>query len=288
MKALEKKIREVEEQHAEESLNNHLEKHDKEKYDSALILLGGLRAVDRLVQNVSSQVISALIIFQDEKMHERLGFKRFADFLNESELSLMTKNEFYKRKDIFESEGAVRYDLFNDAKIPLSTRKRLIKGEVEISIEDDEIIVGESRAPLSDFSAIKAIISDFAVENQNLLETKKKNLEKIERGEKEIENLQKKYDDAKNRPGEASSVELFIRVKTSIEVLTEFAKQQTLVEKEGDGEFYLSEIFAAFSGLQAAYGRNDLHFGTAPKKKGNEFEEVTTSLSDEELASLMD
>ena len=202
MDSLKQKIRDVEEEHADESLTTHLDNAEKRKEQRALLLLGGIRAVNRVGENLTSQVMGALITFQQEELHTQLGFERFADFLDKSEFSPMKKSEFYRRKELYDAEGGQLYDAFNAARVPVSTRQLLAKrGETEISIDGDEIVIGNERADLSDLPTIKTLISDFAGDNKNLIEANVKAEKKVEdlkakvkKGSDEYEELRRSYD----------------------------------------------------------------------------------------------
>lgn len=198
---LSKKIRQVEDDHAEAVEKAIQTNHDKDTYARSLLLLGGIRAVDRITQNLSSQVMTAMITFQQEDMHESLGYNRFADFLDDSEYSPMSKNEFYKRKDIFEKEGSELYDAFNSMKIPLSTRKLLAQSNGgEISIEGDKIIIGETEVATTETDVIKEVVKSLANEirsaNANA-DKQKSQVEKlnnqIKEGVEQYEILDRKY-----------------------------------------------------------------------------------------------
>lgn len=110
-----------------------------EARDAAMLVLGGIRAMDRLNKVIDGEVMRTMILFQDNKLFEPFGFTRMADFLEGSPLSPMTKNQFYDRKELFEKEGEHVFDLLNSAKIPLSVRKRLGAGNVQI--DGDKVIV---------------------------------------------------------------------------------------------------------------------------------------------------
>jgi len=162
---LQKKIRQIEDEHAESVEKAIQANHEKDKHARALLLLGGIRAVDRVRQNLSSQVMTALITFQDEDMHESLGYDRFADFLDNSEYSPMKKSDFYRRKELFEKEGSELYDAFNAMKIPLSTRKLLAQSNAgEIHIEGDKLIIGETEVAKAEKDVIKEVVESLAKE----------------------------------------------------------------------------------------------------------------------------
>ena len=126
-----------------------------ESRERALLFLGGMRAADRIASALSAQVMANLIAFEKEKMHEQMGYKRFAEFLDRSPYSPMTKHQFYKRREIFDREGEQVFDLMNEIGLPLARRKLLGRGAVRV--EGETVIVndgdGEMRSRSSSATA---------------------------------------------------------------------------------------------------------------------------------------
>ncbi len=196
MSSLKDKIREVEDQHADETVEQHLAVHDKRSQDQALLLLGGIRAVNRITENLSSQVMEALIAFQKEGMSVHFGFERFADFLDQSEYSPMKKSEFYRRKELYEAEGGLLYDAFNSARIPLSTRKLLASHNgSEIAIDGDELVVGAERIPIGNVGLVKEVVQSFADEISTLLKEQAKAKSKIDSQDEQIKKGTDEYNE---------------------------------------------------------------------------------------------
>jgi hypothetical protein len=78
-------------------------------------------------------------------------------------------------------------------------------GESEISIEGDEIVIGNERADLSDLPTIKALINDFANDNKKLFDDAKKKEKQVEdlqaklkKGSDEYQELQRNFDSLKD------------------------------------------------------------------------------------------
>ena len=184
--------------------------------------------------------MNALITFQNEKMHENLGFNRFADFLDKSDYSPMSKTDFYRRKELFESEGAEIYDAFNAIKIPMSTRKLIAQSNgADIVIEGDEILIGDERADLSDLPVIKTLIKSLASANEKFTENRDSQDKKIEKlesqvktGLSEFEELRRSFDAAKT--GTPYEQALVKTIGAMINLSAE-ARNLTLVEKEKRG-----------------------------------------------------
>lgn len=137
---LQKKIRELEDTDAGEALERHLEHHSEAERDEALLILGGLIAVDRLKDAIEAETINALIRFQKEGRYRALGFDQFADFLNKSPLSPMTKSTFYRQKDLLEKEGEPTYN-FLTLQLAFPAAKRKLFGRGDIQVDGENVIV---------------------------------------------------------------------------------------------------------------------------------------------------
>lgn len=257
---LSKKIREVEDAHAEQVEKAIQSNHEKDKYTRALLLLGGIRAVDRVKLNLSSQVMTALISFQEDDLHEALGYKRFADFLDESPYSPMKKSDFYRRKEVFEREGSELYDLFNEAKLPLSTRKLLAESNgAEISIDGDKLMIGETEVATTDTDVIKEVVKSLADEirtaNANA-DKQKKQVEKlnnqIKQGLEEYEILDRKFQGlSEGSPldrAQSQLVNSFLRFNDEL-------SNSTLIEKAGKEDF-LETLWMLLEESRKRFGSN--------------------------------
>lgn len=268
MKPLQQKIKAVETEHAEQAVEANLTVHSERQREQALLLLGGIRAVDRITDNLSSQVMEALIRFQKDGLHEQFGYERFADFLDKSELSPMKKSEYYRRKELYDAEGGPLYDTFNAARIPISTRRLLAaKNGTEIAIEGDEIVIGDERANLSDLPTIKALINDFASDNRKLLDQQEKQkakiedlTAKIERGEAENEELRRNLDGM----NETSRIQrAYLHAVNSLLLLEEAVGELGEAEKQ-ERHSDLDQIAVLFYKLTDAYGVKRSLSDTAP------------------------
>lgn len=238
---------------------------DKDRLIRAATLMGGIRAVNRVAENLSAQTMAALIEFQKEDLHEIYGFSRFVDFLEESEYSPMSKNEFYKRKDIFEAEGLKLYDAFNEAKIPLSTRKLLLeKNDIPIYVDGDNLIVGETETPISNNSEIKQLVQDLAAEirhSKDALKIKEKKIEtlqtQVETGQEDYNELQRAFDGANQGTPYQQAL---VKAVGALVQLAVVANQTPIVEKSIRGVDDLQALMAQMSNVRAALCQDDFIF----------------------------
>lgn len=176
------------------------EQHSHDRAIDAAMKLGAIGMMNNiaatLASQLGSQAIRALEHFADTKGHEALGFERFDDFLNESPYSPMTKHQYYERRAALEKEGDQLFDVLNTMRIPVSARKQLSAGAVQI--EGDDIVVGGNvRIPVGNAVAVKELIKDLASETS-------RQAKKIEKGEAQNKKLKQQRDDLKKRGGSAS------------------------------------------------------------------------------------
>lgn len=263
-KALQTKIREVEEEYAEEYLQKKLGSFAQNERDRAAVAIGVIGAFEKIANVLSAESIRALIQFQESKMHESLGFDRFENFLNESPYAPMTKNQFYDRKKLLETEGDSLYDLLNNVGIPVSKRKLLASGQTSISIEGNEIIVGEERADLSDLPTIKSLIRELATDNQKMSDEQKSKDKKIEDLQSRVKTGQSEYEEIRRAMDAANSGTPYERalMKTISAMLnlTLEAGKLTLVETQTRGKADIELLWNQMLNVRAALQQEDYAF----------------------------
>lgn len=180
-----------------------LQEPEAQARERSLLLLGGMRAADRIASALSAQVMANLIAFEKEKMHEQMGYRRFVDFLERSPYSPMTKHQFYKRREIFEREGEEVFDLMNDIGLPLARRKMLGRGQVRL--EGETVIVKDGGDEVSinmdDRARILETLSALADANAE-------KAKKLERGQEDYERLRRKLASAAEDKGAPDKDEL--------------------------------------------------------------------------------
>lgn len=139
MDKLQKRIRQVEEQVAEEHVQDHLDYHQQKLRDKALLIVGGFKTATRIANAINSEVMRALELFQEEKVYQAFGYSTFVDFLEESEHSPMSKTQYYERRSILEKEGDAMFDLLSG--LGMSIRKRKLLGRGNVEFDGDKVIV---------------------------------------------------------------------------------------------------------------------------------------------------
>lgn len=167
----------------------------QQSLQSAMVL-GAAGTLKKLSDKFEAQTVRALIAFQEVKGYRDFGFEDFADFLDNSPYSPMSKNQFYDRKGLLESEGDLTYNLLNDLRVPVSTRKQLTAGA--ITLEGDMVLIGDERVPATDAAAIREklrMMAEALEEKEAIIAEQKKRLKK---GEKEYKGVLKELDQARS------------------------------------------------------------------------------------------
>lgn len=237
---------------AEEIISNEQEAVQQRKDEAtANRVLGAIIATNRIGAALNSQAMRAMQQFFDEGMHERLGYKSVVDFLNSPDAPL-TKAQYYERTNALELEGDQTFDVLNNLRIPISTRKQLRAGDFQI--EGDDIVLGdgEKRIPISDRVAVVEAIKGLTDKTAEQSRT-------IERGKKDVEKWKRKADEAKkNGRTEATPYDQALNdciaglVKLSAE-----ASELTNDERRTRSDEMLRTVGPAYSKLMRSYQLED-------------------------------
>lgn len=265
MNKLQKKIRAVEEDHAEEVLTEHLDKHAMSKRDRALFILGNIRATDRIAKALGSQAMIAAFAFQKENLHADLGYPAFAEFLDESEFSPMSKHEFYERKKIFENEGVNLFDALNELEVPLKTRKLLGKGNIQLDGETvvliDPATSEEIRFELKDKTRILETITALADSSADLRKKVESQKTKLDSADNLILNLSEEVERVKVSKIAASEnphSSALMNLVAAFGLMTLEAESLSAIEKEQFATRTFETIAALMNRLSKdGYNRKD-------------------------------
>ena len=297
---------------AEKAVVNLQTVHTSEREQKSLIRLGAVGAIGQLAQTLSAQTIRALQTVRDDKDFEALGFTRFDDFLDESDVSPMSYRQFYDREKLLEKEGDHLFDLMNSLKLTHRQRRLLGAGHVQIDDKKGTVIIvtGEDleeeteEIELTDRTRLLQTLSALADQAAMLNVKTTKQRVQIQKGEEQVEDLKKKLDDAKNRPGATTSYQMLMAASIAIDAFAVCVKGISDQQKNEESQLYLNTIRACVARLEHAYGRKTIgemneteiekHVAKRMKNMSgntpddNKLAEVTASLSDEELADLIE
>jgi hypothetical protein len=216
--------------------------------EEALMFLGGIGAVNKLAEKLSSQAIRALEAFGESKGHEALGYETFANFLNESPYAPMKKSAYYNHLNALTSEGDATYDLLNHIGVSLSKRKLLSEGAV--MLDGDTLVVGEARVPINDRRRIVEAV-------KTLVETTQQQARKIEKGTEDNKKLKKKINEQKQAGNGAALSEYdsaLITVLGALANLKSLAYELTDPQRLEKREYTFERIAEARLELEEALG----------------------------------
>jgi hypothetical protein len=202
--SLQAKLAKVEDDHFADAETEHLASHDQQRRDQAMQMFGAAKYADRLRAQVASQVILFLMSVEENKYYLEFGCKTFVEFLSNGDLSDYSKTQYYKRRELVMSEGVEKYDLYEEWKLPLTLREKLLKTGLQIEVEGNEIVIGGTdRVAVSQPTVVKAVIEKLVKEKLDVeVEKHKSDIKadklqtQLKNGQQEYEILQRKYDDA--------------------------------------------------------------------------------------------
>lgn len=182
---LQKRIEEAEDEIAGEIVDARSDAHREAAKMRAMFVLGGVTVAKKVAASLNAEAIKILSRFQEDKMHEDLGFGTFVEFLNESEYSPLTKTQFYDGKGLLEKEGDAMFDMLTELGISIRKRKLLGSGNVELSGETLIVHNGDDTTEISihDRSSILDAITALAdanAEKSIKLERQKEQLDKAD------------------------------------------------------------------------------------------------------------
>lgn len=159
-------------------------------------MIGAAKVINRLTTTLSSQLLLTLKGIQESESYRAYGCETWVQFLKEHPELDISKNQYYDRIKLLESEGVEVFDLLTQMNVPISARKQLSSGAV--AIDGDELLIGEQRVAIDDAKKVKRAISQIA-EQMERLESK------AAKSDKEIEKLKGRLEDAKAVAREAAA-----------------------------------------------------------------------------------
>lgn len=206
--SLKKKIDQLRDQDAKESVEAMQKVHENRQLAEAMFLLGRITQNDvisrSITANLSAQSIRAMERFQQEKRYEALGFTNFVDFL-ESEYSPISKRQYYDRLNLLDKNGDEIYDLLTS--VGISVRAQKLLGNGDLAIKGDRLVIGDKEVEAANAGLVKDILNELFDERRSLIAEKTKaesNLEKEKQknrvGEKENEKLRRRLDELDESP----------------------------------------------------------------------------------------
>lgn len=139
--------------------------------------VGAANAIQRIATSLNAQAIRAWEQFQAEEGYKLYGYDTFVDFLNGHPHLGLTKSQYYDQRKVLTNEGEELFDLLNSLRVPVSTRKQIGAGSIEVN--GDTITVGDKTASISDAKAVKALFKEAADAFERVEDAAKKEQQKL-------------------------------------------------------------------------------------------------------------
>jgi hypothetical protein len=230
------------------------------------MILGGVRVAGSIASSISAEAFKALIRFGEDKYFASFTdpdgdyFTNFADFLNKSPYSPMTKTQFYARKTLFDKEGERLFDIYGE--LGLSIRKRKLLGKGNVEIDGDNVVIHDAEGvetiiPIDDQARLMEVVTavvDSKIDLQNRFDRQQKT---IDGQKKTIQNAHADIDKIKApRVAEfAADAHMMARLELGLAFakFTKIAADLSPVEKDQFRDSVLEDVAAWRGSLAAAY-----------------------------------
>lgn len=274
MKTLRHKINDLKEEEATTALAVITDDNEQMPNLEFGMILGASGVLNAMAESAMVKAIKALTIVKETKSYRQLNYQTFEEFLDKSPHAPMNYAKFNRLENQMQLEGETAFETLNALGVPMSKRKLLTPGIVEV--KDGEIIIGNQSARFDDRVRITEIIKTLVEENTAASK-------KIEKGAADNLKLKKKLDDAMYAvtPNDSPVEQTFTALLGNLSKLALLVKDVPLVESEALYRKHFSFLSPAWSLLVSAYRMED------------ETTDLTThplhdSFTDDEIAELGD
>lgn len=170
--------------------------------DKAVYRIAQIATAARIGTALSYDAMRELINFQLSDDWKALGYTRWVDFLEHSQISPMTATQYYDRKKVFEKENSMVWDKLTDKGIPLYLRQRLPAGSVEVT--DTSIVIRNGDGETTSFSLAEANRTQIIETVKTLVSSLEEKTKTIEQGRADIRKWKERALDAEDNPSAAA------------------------------------------------------------------------------------
>ena len=224
-----------------------------------LVMLGGIKAVSALTDNLHSARIMAMRQIRDEKRFLAAGFTRFAEFMDECPFSPMSYDRFNEFDKAIRTVGASEFDVLRGSGLSMRQMRRLKEGDVVVDggvvrIGDEESVeLGDDRKIRS---LVEQLISDRQAEKAERERSEKaaeKMKQQLEQGQREFDRLARENDELRSSEGSRISRAMMAALHAFfnlIEAVGELPDDERAKRKADDLKLFVGQFFR----LQDAYG----------------------------------
>ena len=234
----------------EETTNESLvELNSQEIRDEVNRSFGAVGAFGLMTRFATSGAIRLLQNIRDKKQYKIFGHTDFDDFLENNTLAQTyfgsTYRTFNRLEKQMKKEGEEIFDLLNTMKIPMTERKQLGTGDIEM--EGDKVFVGGEETSIEDMPMIKSLIKNLASENKDLKKSEEKKIKEIKdveakltQGDADYEEIRRNFD--KYKEGDEFDRALGTTINSLIQ-LNQQAKDLSDADKAKRGENTLDSLW---------------------------------------------
>lgn len=283
---LQKKFQEAEDEVADEIVQSRSESHNDAARMRAMFILGGVTVAKKVAASLNAEAIKTLSRFQEQKMHEDLGYATFVDFLTESEYSPLTKTQFYEGKALLEKEGDELFDMLTDLGISIRKRKLLGKGNIELLgdtlvVHDDD---GITEIDIHDRASILDAITALADANAEKAVKLTVQKEKIDKHDDKVREIYAELDTVKasKLADIASNPHMLARVEAGLAIrrLADAAAALSPIEKDQFRDAVLEDFAAWRTNLATSYETGNAVHSRSVELKGDDLSSALDNFLD--------
>lgn len=184
------------------------EEHQQNTRNEVMLSLGAMAGMKLVTRFMSVSTVEMLREIRDKKKYKSFGYTSFEQFLETDPYAVQYIGISYKTfnnlDNQLEAEGDTLYELLNDFRIPISSRKLLQSAQMEIVLDGNQLVIGGESYDLeaTDVATnVKDIIKSLAKESKKQKDradetenTVKKLKEQIETGATEFDELRRAMD----------------------------------------------------------------------------------------------
>ncbi len=184
------------------------DEHQQNTRNEVMLSLGAMAGMKLVTRFMSVSTVEMLREIRDKKKYKSFGYTSFEQFLETDPYAVQYIGISYKTfnnlDNQLEAEGETLYELLNDFRIPISSRKLLQSAQMEIVLDGNQLVIGGESYDLEATDAatnVKDIIKSLAKESKKQKEradetenTVKKLKEQIETGAAEFDELRRAVD----------------------------------------------------------------------------------------------
>lgn len=242
--------------------------------DELLVMLGGIRVVSTLTDNLNSARIMAIRRIRDEKLFETAGFTRFDDFMDNHPFAPMTYARFNDFDKAIRRLGSEEFDMLRGSGLSARQMRQLKEGDVVV--DGGVVRIGdEESVELGDDRKIRSLVEQLITsrqaekaERERSEQAAEKMRQQLEQGQREFERLRRENDELRSSEGSRISRAMMAALHALfnlIEAVGELPDDEKAKRKADDLKIFVGQYFR----LSDAYGKDGGHVPLARPSDGD-------------------